>query len=166
MLLVGAGLAAWSTQRTLETLRWVDHTREVRLELERMLVAVVGAEGALRGYLLTHDEAFRGSIERSLADATVALAAVDSLTRDNPEQQRRLREFSVLLTERSAAIRQQVTGDGPGAPTPDALRAMATIGRESLDESRRQVREMEELEDRLMEERAAAARRASSDTGI
>ena len=63
MLLVGAGLAGWSTQRTLETLRLVDHTRQVRLELERLHVAVVSAEGALRGFLITHDESFVARVE-------------------------------------------------------------------------------------------------------
>ena len=166
MLLVGAGLAGWSTQRTLETLRLVDHTRQVRLELERLHVAVVSAEGALRGFLITHDDSFVARVQSSLSDAAEAYSAVDSLTWDDPDQQRRLEHFSLRLEERTLSIRQQATPEAALAFTPEAIQAAIKFGKEKLEEIRRLIREMEDVEDEHLERRAAAARKASRETGI
>ena len=37
LLAAGTGFAYWSINRTLDAFRWVDHTLEVRIELEHLL---------------------------------------------------------------------------------------------------------------------------------
>src|SRR5689334_1430507 len=57
--LVGNGLLTLVNLRTIdESDRWIDHTREVVIELERALSTLKDAETGQRGYLLTGDEEY------------------------------------------------------------------------------------------------------------
>src|SRR5579862_7619647 len=90
LIVSGAIFAFWSTTHMLSTLRWVDHSLEVRLKLEQALVGIVDAETAERGYLLTGKESFLESFEPSLQSAQRSVESLRKLTADNLEQQKRL----------------------------------------------------------------------------
>ena len=68
----------------LEALHMVDHTREVRLELEHVWVGMVDAETAERGYLLTGKESFLETFEPSLQLAQRSTESLRILTADKP----------------------------------------------------------------------------------
>lgn len=164
LILLGTGYAFWSTARTLETLRWVDHTRMVRAELERALAAVVHVQSAVRGFQLTGREEMTEGIETSEATAREALAALGELIRDNPAQGARLEKLVPLVDAKLAFLRDTFRlrrEEGADA-------AIATFrslkGERLMDELGAVVREMEATEDELLRERSQAAQGASDMT--
>ncbi|MEI9893181.1 MAG: PAS domain S-box protein [Chthoniobacter sp.] len=166
MIVFGAGYAFWSTTRMLSTLRWVDHTREVRLELEHALVGIVDAETAERGYLLTGKEPFLESFAPSLDRTHQSIEALRTLTDDNPEQQQRLDRLVPLLEKKIARMRDQIK-----VRQTEGLEASAAIvgtleGRRLMEEVRGIVQQMGDVESQLLEKRSLAARSASRTTLI
>jgi PAS domain S-box-containing protein len=161
LILSGSAFAFWSTTRMLETLRWVDHTLEVRLELEHALVGIVDAETAERGYLLTGREQSLASFEPGLEIARQSIDSVRKLTEDNAEQQRRLERLIPLLDQKTSRMRDQMKV----RQTSGLEAATATVetpeGRQLMEEIRGIIRQMGDTEDQLLATRSQAAQAAS-----
>ena len=162
----GAFVAYWVTSRMTETLKWVDHTHEVRLELEHALQTVVDAETAERGYLLTGKPIFFQTYNPSLKAARKSLEGLQKLTADNPEQQQQLDYLQDLFEQKAARMNGQIKlRDTQG------LQAAASVvgtqqGKRLMDSIRDGIAQMEETEDALLKERADAARQAVHTTVV
>jgi CHASE3 domain sensor protein len=102
LILLSATFAFWSTRRTLEALRLVERTREVRLELERTLVSVVNVESAMRGFQLSGESALLEGSEPNEESARDAIRSLRKLTHDNPSQLERLERLAPLINEKFA----------------------------------------------------------------
>jgi len=166
MIILGAILAFWSTTRMLATLRLVDHTLEVRLELEHTLVGIVDAETALRGYLLTGKESSLESFEPSLKAARRSLESLRKLAADNPEQQKRLDRLMPIFEQRTAQMRDLMkVRESQGLEA-----SIALVGTPETWQLREEIRgiigQMGNTEEQLLEQRALAARNASRITLI
>jgi methyl-accepting chemotaxis protein len=79
---------------------WVRHTHEVIERLAGLLSAVQDIETGYRGFLLVGDERFLLPYEDGRRKAPAALAAIASLTADNPNQQRRIPRLAALVGEK------------------------------------------------------------------
>ena len=138
----------------------VAHTREVEGSLHALLSNLQEAETGQRGYLLTGDRAFLAPYERAVGahDARVLRPAV--LTRDNPEQQRRLAALVPIVEAEFEALRRGVALRA--SPDFDASRALPSLveGKRSMDEIRARVDELVATERSLAEERGRASARA------
>lgn len=161
LILLGAAFGFWSTKRMLETLRWVDHTLKVQLELAHVVVQLRDAESAQRGYLLAGKEELLETFEPNLAGVRVSFDALRTLTDDRPEQQRQLDRLGPLLDRRIALLREQIQvrrSNGPEA-------AVATVGtpegQRLMQDIASGIREMEDTEKQLLEQRSEAASNAS-----
>ncbi len=164
LIVLGASYAFWSTRRTLETLRWVDHTREVRLELEKVLIAVVSVESAVRGFQLSGQAELIEGIEAHERTARASLQRLGDLIRDNGEQQKRLKKLIPLVDEKLTHLRSTLrvrSEDGPEA----AVAAFRTLkGEHIMDEIRSILHHMEVVEDDLLHHRSKVAQSASTTT--
>ncbi len=89
-------------------LRWVQHTWEVKANIEQLDSALNGTEGALRDYLLSGDTAALEDLEADKAHALQQLAALNGLVADNPEQRERLRQIQVAVEEKFLETDRQV----------------------------------------------------------
>jgi signal transduction histidine kinase/DNA-binding response OmpR family regulator len=69
---------------------WVRHTHEVLERLSELQTALQDIEVGYRGFVLVGDDRFLSSYGSGLAAAPAALAAIATLTMDNPQQQRRI----------------------------------------------------------------------------
>lgn len=160
LICAGAYYAYWSTERTLKTLQWVGHTRQVQSELEEMLVSVVNAETQVRGYQLTGKEPSIDLFEPSIEKARESFESLRKLTRDNPDQQKRLDRLAPLIVEKITFMEKlrnvrREQGLEAGAALVGTLE-----GKRLMDQIRAIIREMEQDEDALLRERSAAAQQA------
>src|SRR4051794_16989842 len=88
--LIGNGVVTlWNLRTIDESDRWLDHTRQVVIELERALSTLKDAETGQRGFLLTGEEEYLEPYRAASARMDEALGRLAALTADNPSQQAR-----------------------------------------------------------------------------
>lgn len=106
--------------------RWIRHTDEVLISLERVAVVLNEAESGQRGYIITADPKYLGRYESSRQGLPRMLDRMVELVKDNPPQQGRIRSLrdatltkftemdSIIATHRSKgfeAARDEVLSD-------------------------------------------------------
>ncbi|GAB4209877.1 MAG: hypothetical protein Fur006_69990 [Coleofasciculaceae cyanobacterium] len=117
--LVGFGLASavmvvinalsyWSLLQHRETAYWVAHTRKVEQKIERTLAELTETETGQRGYILTEDDNYLNLYNDGIGSIHQHLEELQSLTADNPNQQRRINTLKPLVTQRLAALQQVI----------------------------------------------------------
>src|SRR5438270_1304891 len=73
--------------------QWTQHTQEVQLEAEHLLTALVDAETADRGYVITRDPAFLEPYQHAQEIIPDSTAKLLLLVRDNPTQLARMKQI-------------------------------------------------------------------------
>lgn len=79
--------------------QWVERTKDVILEIERVLTAVSDAETAQRGFLLTERIAYLAPYDAAMAAAINAVARADALM-TNPGQKARVATLRGLIAKK------------------------------------------------------------------
>ncbi|MBA3827307.1 MAG: CHASE3 domain-containing protein [Taibaiella sp.] len=83
-----------------ETQKWVNHTVEVQLSLEKCMSALKDAETSQRGFLLTHDSTFLTPYNGAHTNSEILVNEIGKLTIDNPEQQKNVIDLKKLVDKR------------------------------------------------------------------
>ncbi|MGB8353967.1 MAG: CHASE3 domain-containing protein [Chthoniobacteraceae bacterium] len=160
MICAGAFFAYWSTKRTMDALQVVDHSHEVRLQLEICMVSIVDAETSARGYLITGKDVSLDLFKPSLADARGSFTTLESLLKDNPDQLEQLKQLTFLFEMKVERLEGQMKVRREQG-LEKILENVGTMqGKQMMDAIRTTIRGMESNEDRLLERRAAATRSA------
>ena len=103
LLLTGLSLGAdWLAQRTEQ---WVGHSHKVIGESHALMEAMVEAETAHRGFLITHDPAFLQPWRDADRTAPRHLARLRELTADNPRQAARVERMAAIVATKFGHIR-------------------------------------------------------------
>ena len=156
-LLITGVSAWWSAHRNTETFRAVDRTYQVLDALEDMLVEMLNTETGSRGFSISGDEAFSQPYESGIAAVQTAFEVAKELTQDNPDQQRRLAVLDPLIQQKigfaNEVVRLRRSGDTAGA-----LQLIAAgQGRQTMEEFRKLISEMEKAEQQLLHQRTEQA---------
>ncbi|OUL33195.1 CHASE3 domain-containing protein [Nostoc sp. 106C] len=119
LLLCSVGAASyWSVQKLNEDQRWVIHTNQTLNILDDLNHGFLSAESEKRGYVLTGKAEYLKNYGANKQEVYQAFQALRQLTRDNPNQQRRLDALKPLidrrfnLFEESIKFLNQNTSDG------------------------------------------------------
>ncbi len=160
--LVANGVVTTLNLRTIdESDRWIGHTREVLIELERALSTLKDAETGQRGYLLTGEAHYLEPFQDASARMDGILDRLAALTSDNPSQQGRIAELKRLKAAKMEELRQTVALRGE-AGLEAALAVVRTDrGKQVMDRARQVVVAMADEEDRLLQQRTAWSRSAT-----
>lgn len=131
----------------------VAHTLRVIDELDATLSLMKDAETGCRSYLVTSDPAYMGSYDRAVAEVPDHINKIAELTKDNPDQQRRIPALRQMTREKlefeKSVIEFQKNGNHQAA-----VAAVDTdFGKEKMDELRQLVPDMRAHEQRLEEAR-------------
>jgi PAS domain S-box-containing protein len=158
LLVVGAvsyrGIVASS-----ESDRWVQHTHEVLESLADLRNATRSIESSSRGFVLTGRESYLESYRASITREEQDQLTVRGLTVDNPAQQRQLSILARLAAER-IQFSEMVIGLRRSQGLEAAADAIRTgPGQRIMDELQGTVRQMQDEELRLLEQRNADAKR-------
>jgi diguanylate cyclase (GGDEF)-like protein/PAS domain S-box-containing protein len=84
----------------LTAVAWVEHTLEVDRTLEGLRSAVLDEESSVRAYVVTGDRAFLERVRADRSKYERSLVVVRELTRDNPEQMRRIDRLEQSLRQK------------------------------------------------------------------
>jgi signal transduction histidine kinase len=123
VLVVSVLSVVGSMARISESWRWVVHTREVLERLQGTRTLVSNADAMQHSLLLQYDAQDQADFRASLAGIEREMAALQTLTRDNPVQQRALAEYRGRL---DAFTRALTDGLARGADDGRQLRALRT----------------------------------------
>ncbi|MBD1877517.1 sensor histidine kinase [Coleofasciculus sp. FACHB-T130] len=162
LLLFGVGVTfSWSVQRLLSNSRWVDHTYQVREEIEHTLSGINSAEKARRGYIITGKDTYLINYRQGIQESNRGFTTLRTLTADNPLQQQRLALLEPLIAEKlkglqeSIELRQRNLGEDRNAQIAFTDRNSAIY--EKIKEL---LAAMQKEEQMLLQRRAAATNRS------
>ncbi len=171
LLLVGIfAVDAWLASVNLETVaqnrRMVAHSERVISELTATLSALKDAETGQRGYLLTGQQVYLAPYNEGIRDVPVHLAALRDLTRDNPRQQEKVALLDKTAGEKIREMQTVLLANRLQGAGEAKLVLLKGIGRRKMDEARKLGKEMEEIENRLLQERQERSRISENNARI
>ena len=100
VLLITSFVAAFGYKAQSEhsqTMSWIDHTNDVILEANQLLLSLINMETGFRGYLVTGDDTFLEPYEAGKVQADQSLKNLMALTADNPAQVERWQQIETAL---------------------------------------------------------------------
>ena len=106
LMLIGGG-AYRSTRVLISNSRWVVHTDEVMMNLERLFSLLQDAETGQRGFVLTGADRYLAPYNDAVPRVQPAISAIKRLTADNPNQQRRIEVLRPLWSQSKIAELQE-----------------------------------------------------------
>ena len=169
ILVVGLGVITVSSVKSLlQSNGWVDHTHEVIASAEKILAAAVDMETGVRGYLLAGEEQFLDPYKGGQVTFVETLTALQATVSDNPAQVELLNEINTTIEEwklnavEPAIVLRHDIGD---AKTMDDMadKVGQAKGKVFFDKFREQIALFMSREQKLMDERKAAAETATAE---
>jgi CHASE3 domain sensor protein len=138
----------------------VDHTNDVKTQLQALLASLIDAETGERGYIITGNDSYLQPYTRGVAAAATEIGRVRQLTADNREQQidldRVAADTQVRLDELAKGIQARRNKEFEAAQAV----VLTNLGKRTMDGIRAVVARMEAREDALLALRTADADRA------
>ncbi len=105
LLLFVSVLAVGSIYSLHQNSQWVEHSHEVIISIEEVISLMKDAETAARGFVFTENESFLVPYFNCINNIDAALEKVNTLTKDNTEQQKRMPELIKLCNDRLEVIK-------------------------------------------------------------
>ncbi|HEY6804911.1 MAG TPA: CHASE3 domain-containing protein [Pyrinomonadaceae bacterium] len=167
VLLIGMSVGSYrSTTGLLATDRLVTHTQDVIEELNALLASVKEAESAQRGYIITGNESYLDPFHAARPNVEQSLTRLRELTKDNPEQQRRLAALEPLTRQRFDVLQQGILLRQNQGVEAASKWIQSDLGKELMNQVRQSVEAMKDTENRLLREREDLSRAAARRTLI
>lgn len=154
MLVVIGGIGAWTLREINHSDQWVDHTREVITQNEKLLSDIKDAESGERGYIITGDETYLGHYQAAAQDIAPRLDSLRELTRDNPPQQDRMKQLQQLVSQRLEVLNNALRQRRESGFTAAQNVVLAGAGHTVMDQIRDTSAQIEAEEYRLLRERS------------
>src|SRR5579864_4349841 len=109
IMLCLSGLATYLTiVRLMDSEKWVVHTHEVQAALGSVDSAVLNAERASSGYVITGSADYLSNFEAAAPGIYQALQHLRELTKDNPKQQELSTRLEEITARRIALFRDSI----------------------------------------------------------
>ena len=134
---------------------WERHTYEVLLETRELLIALQNAETGNRGYILTAQPRFLAPFDQGMADAPRELVRLKAMTKDNAAQQANIVRLAKVVDFRLGRLQRGVdlVRAGNRAAAIDLVKD--GFGKESMDEARAILADINETERALLKQQSA-----------
>ena len=164
VLIANATLSYRATRTLINNEKWVSHTHQVLTALEVVLSTLKDAETGERGFIITGSSEYLEPYQSAMRQIDDQLRTVKELTADNPRQQARLPDLEQKIRERLTILESGVEFKKAGDT--EAARASLTsgAGKRVMDDLRAFINQMEEDENRLLEERTEESKTSQRDT--
>ncbi len=141
----------FSESTSRENERWVFHTFETIDMSQRLIVLLLDAETAQRGYLLTEEEDYLTPYKKSSNAIFDLLSNLKTKTADNPSQQIRLTALAKIIQLKFAELKHTLDLTHH-ASNEEAINIVKNdTGKKLMDEARYLVSEFQQEEKRLLD---------------
>ena len=163
-LALTALLAIRSASQVTDTNKMVEHTYQVLGQIHDIEISLATAEGGQRGYVITGDESYLEPYRESLGTINGNLNTLNTLTADNPRQQRRIIELRASVNEKREIMAETVRLRKE--QTFDAASKLVQTGRgkKTMEDARATLAQMEDEEIGLLNTRQKAAAESNAGT--
>ncbi len=156
-----------STQRQLETAKWVDHTQQVISQGNNLLRLLVDMETGERGYLITGNELFLQPFEQANQVWEKEISSLKLLVSDNPSQVARItkidrlqKQWLVDAAQKEISARREVSKSDLNTMNTVIALIEAQTGKNIIDQIRQLKSQFIQIENTLMLERKLSAEKA------
>jgi len=139
---------------------WVEHTFQVRAEIRQLEVDLGSAETGIRGYLLTRRGAFLEPYVSATEQIPRCLVELGKLTPDNAGQQTAIAAIAAQV-RRNLASMEEMRRDASSGQVADGI-AQLENSRTMMAQLHRQLSNMQDREDLLLQQRTETAQRAQT----
>jgi signal transduction histidine kinase len=133
--------------------KWVNHSYDVNLELERLFSYLKDSETGQRGFLITKDSSFLKPYTESKEKIARSFSLVKSYTKNNPDQEQNLRKLEFYISKRQNYLSASMHMAYTKPLTDKVLKEKLVIGKVTMDSIRIQINEMILLEKKLLKNR-------------
>lgn len=133
--------------------KWVNHSYEISLELERLMSYLKDAETGQRGFIITKDSTFLVPYLTSKKNIDRSFAKVKGYTQNNPQQEQNLRKLEFYISKRQNYLSLSLHMSLKGSVQDKDLKKSLEIGKETMDSIRIQIKEMILLEKKTLAKR-------------
>jgi len=152
ILLVGVA-SLYALHQSTNAAAAVEHSEQVRVQLERALTTIVNAETGQRGYLITQDTTYLAPYASARTDLDHEIASIRALTGDSPLQQRRVDSLALIADAKLVIMNETVVLTQSGNRD-SALKIIITgRGAELTRRARNTIDEMEATQAEQLTER-------------
>jgi signal transduction histidine kinase/CheY-like chemotaxis protein/CHASE3 domain sensor protein len=168
LLLISSVASFYSLRQLIDNADMVNHTNIVLRESENVISRIKDAETGQRGYLLTRNPMFLKPYTGAYGEVKERLNKLKTLTVDNPEQQRNLRELEQTVNmrfDRFTATIEKATASA-STQTMAVNETDMLKGKQHMDEIRSLIDRIQKIETDLLEKRNAELARSTSFTPI
>jgi CHASE3 domain sensor protein len=146
LVFVIIGFNTWLIYYNFESVQqqfaWVDHTSQVKDEIDNILLAAANAGAAFRGYLVVGQDSFLAPYKQGRQDALTSTDRVETLTHDNPVQYSSAKLLSQLVKESFETIGKSVQ-ERSGTPlSRERMEELISVSKLNLDEIRNRAAQM------------------------
>ncbi len=142
---------AYATNRSLvETMKWVNHTNEVKSTIRLLEKVVIDAETGQRGFIFTGNQDFLEPYNQSLKTEMKVFQDLKYLIRDNPEQIQKLITIHGLIVDKFAELDETIRLKQNGQNEKLIALVNSGKGKQIMDEIRLEINKMEDIENALL----------------
>ncbi|HRH43100.1 MAG TPA: CHASE3 domain-containing protein [Pyrinomonadaceae bacterium] len=138
-----------------EALHWEKHTQEVLLQLDEMLILMVNAETAARGFMVSKDETILEPYNETNQKIGGDLARLRNLTADSNTQATRISQLEATINERLAFLQKLIEIRRTKSIEETRAQVGTVRGRELSNSIRQIIGEMKNEEQKLLTQREA-----------
>ncbi|MCB5207731.1 sensor histidine kinase [Methylovorus mays] len=153
-----AYLSYTRTEHFVASSRWVDHTYTVLIQLDKVTAGIKEAESSERGYLLTNDPHFFHLYEEVVHKLPADMQKLQSLTADNPIQQRQVVAFNARVQNKLDSMRDIISTklEYHRLATDPVFLGMLNTGKQIMQDIRMQAANILNTEQSLLRQRLKA----------
>jgi PAS domain S-box-containing protein len=157
LCLIGSlGTFSWLTYSIDRSQKWVDHTHQVLLESNQLLIGLLNAETSVRGYALTLHPEFLEPYQVAQTSLSGRLNRLNAMVGDNPTQASRLQAITQMTQQRVMTLVDIIDriqkSDSKSLQNEDISRLVAQ-GKTQMDELRIELSQFEKAEQSLLNRR-------------
>ncbi len=157
IMLAIRAVAYYNSTNQAATAERVVHTHAVLAGLEQLLSRLQDSEIGQRGYLLADEKSYLEPYNTALVEIPKVIDKLKSLTSDNPTQQRALKDLDPLIRDKLAELKETIDLHDGADPTKAVEVVKLDRGKQIMDKIRVVVADMQDEENRLLNERETAA---------
>lgn len=155
---VSAVLAYRNIQAVAQKEELVVHTHEVLDTLNAVLRQVINAETGQRGFIITNDPAYLEPYHDAVAGLEPLRERLRKLVKDSPEQTERLQRVEQSVASRMERLALGIDVQRRGGFGAGQMFVQSGAGRDQMLEIRREMRDMIDREEQLLEQRTLNSR--------
>jgi PAS domain S-box-containing protein len=157
LCLIGSlGTFSWLTYSIDRSQSWVNHTQQILLESNQLLIGLLNAETGARGYALTLRPEFLDSYNVAQASLPKRLNRLKELVNDNPDQVERFRDITQRTQQRVitlADIVDRLQKLDPKSLQSEEISRLVVRGKTEMDRLRTGLAQFERSEQSLLKKR-------------